>query len=126
MQAADQGEPWDLANLPAGERTHINDDQLVGISFKRPTDGLIVQATEFCERFNADGSSLGRFAFDAREEWTVKLRQWEPNPVLFPHPMETYLGDYQPDGSILALWQSHRDPWPTNLRSAPVHCSCQV
>lgn len=99
----------------------MNEDQLVGISYKRPTDGLIVQATEFCERFASNGSSLGRFAFDAREEWTVKLRTWDPNPVLFPHPMETYLGDYQLDGSIVALWQSYRDPWPTNLRYEPMH-----
>lgn len=125
VQVADAGEPWDFAGLPAGERTHLNDDALVGISFKRPTDGLVVQATEFCERFDDGGASLGRFAFDAREEWTVKLHQFEPNPVLYPHPIENYLGDYQPDGSVLALWQSKRDPWPTNLRCAtpfpPLH-----
>ena len=81
-----------------------------------------LQATEFCERF--DGvTSLGRFAFDAREEWTIRLKQWDPNPAFYPLPMGTYLGEDVAQGgglpdSIIPLWQSRADPWPTNLRCA--------
>jgi hypothetical protein len=117
MQVADVGKPWDFRNVEGDERIHMNDEQLVGLSFKRPSDGLIVQATEFCERFDG-AASLGRFAFDAREEWTIRLKQWDPNPAFYPMTMDSYLGDYMPDGSILKLYQSRKDPWPTNLRCA--------
>ena len=134
MQVADSAKDWDLTTKDA---THINDDSLIGLAFQRPSDNLIVQATEFCERFDGT-SSLGRFAFDAREEWTIKLKQWDPNPAFHP-PMDAFLGRpaVSNEGTQLRLWQTRQEPWPTMLRccnarlavvesSAHLQCTCDV
>jgi hypothetical protein len=115
VQSTAAGKAWDLASLPTDQKDHISNDQLVGIMFQRPAargDDKVVQATEFCERFLDNGQSLGMFAADAHEEWSIKIKTWQTHPVLYPYQYNSYSGRY-----VNGVWKQAselKDPdvWP--------------
>jgi hypothetical protein len=117
-QSAAVGKAWHLSALTDDQQEHVNNDQLVGIMFQRPAangDDKIVQASEFCERFQRDGTSLGMFAADALETWSIKLRTWETQPTLYPWSWYHYTGRFV-NGDWKTDAELQETSWPEGHR----------